>query len=35
MNRIIISLLLASSASAYAGDDPVLFVKQVPYKQGC
>lgn len=33
MNRIIISLLLASSASAYAGDDPVLFVKQLPYKQ--
>ncbi|EMM6717064.1 MULTISPECIES: T6SS amidase immunity protein Tai4 family protein [Klebsiella] len=29
MNRIIISLLLASSASAYAGDDPVL----LPYKQ--
>ncbi len=30
MNRIIISLLLASSASAYAWDDPVLFVKQLP-----
>lgn len=29
MNRIIISLLLASSASAYAGDGPVL----LPYKQ--
>ncbi|CAD6081407.1 T6SS amidase immunity protein Tai4 family protein [Escherichia coli] len=33
MRRMIISLLLATSSSAYAIDDPVLFVKQLPYKQ--
>ncbi|WEF30331.1 T6SS amidase immunity protein Tai4 family protein [Klebsiella aerogenes] len=33
MKRMIIGLLLAASSSAYAIDDPVLFVKQLPYKQ--
>ncbi|EBR8158176.1 hypothetical protein DOA20_23890 [Salmonella enterica subsp. enterica serovar Newport] len=34
MKKIIASLLLlTSSASVYATDDPVLFVKKLPYKQ--
>lgn len=34
MKKIIISLLLlTSTASVYATDDPMLFVKKLPYKQ--